>query len=264
MNLNEINFSFGGLHCLRDFGAIYVEKGGHVIAPAIERDEYKIGGMAGSILLGEGVPQAARFDGSLYFLDDPPSQAAAQARLRRMSAWLTSGRQRLIFDYEPERYYIASVSDALKWTYAGYLEGGLDLAFNAQPYAYALRESTASKATSGTGVQLSLTLDTGVPAPLGVSIQNTAAALITGAEVTAGGRQVRFAGLSLTQGDALQITMEPPIGAAFASGGNALPYAERFDLLEAVKGTQTINVTLTYGGGARGARVTARVRGRWL
>ena len=33
MNLNEINFSFGGLHCLRDFGCIYVENKGHTIAP---------------------------------------------------------------------------------------------------------------------------------------------------------------------------------------------------------------------------------------
>ena len=39
MRLNEINFSFAGLHCLRDFGAIYVEKSGHPVTPAIRRNE---------------------------------------------------------------------------------------------------------------------------------------------------------------------------------------------------------------------------------
>ena len=40
MKLNEINFSFGSLHCLRDYGAIYAEKSGHIISPAITRNEY--------------------------------------------------------------------------------------------------------------------------------------------------------------------------------------------------------------------------------
>ena len=51
MNLNEINFSFGGLHCLRDFGCIYVENKGHVITPKIRRNEYDISGTPGTILM---------------------------------------------------------------------------------------------------------------------------------------------------------------------------------------------------------------------
>ena len=80
MKLNEINFSFGGLHCLRDFGAIYAEKSGHIISPAISRNEYEIAGTPGSILMPGDLPETLPFSGTLYFLDDPPTQAAAQER----------------------------------------------------------------------------------------------------------------------------------------------------------------------------------------
>lgn len=264
MKLNEINFSFGGLHCLRDFGAIYAEKSGHIISPAISRNEYEIAGTPGSILMPGDLPETLTFSGTLYFLDDPPTQAAAQERLRRVAAWLTNGRQRLIFDYEPLCYYMASMDSAAKWNYSGWIEGGLDVEFTAQPYAYAVKETKASAATTGTSAQIALTLDTGTDAPLGVTITNTGTAPITGVAVTASGKQAAFSGMNIAQGNALQIDMEPPIGAVFASGDNALPYASRFDTLTASRGAQAINVALTYGSGTKGAKITARARGRWL
>ena len=263
MNLNEINFSFGGLHCLRDFGCIYVEKSGHFITPTIARDEYEIAGVAGTILMGDGLPEAVPFSGSLYFLNTPPTQAAAQEQLRRISAWLTAGRQRLIFDYEPGRYYMASVSDALKWTYSGYLDGGLDIAFDAQPYAYALRETTASMVTATASAQLTLTLDTGEDAPLGVTIRNTGTAPITGAVITANGKKAALSGMSIAQNASLTLNMEPPIGATFSNGSSALPHADQFDQLTAHAGLQPIDVAMTYGSGTKGAKITLNARGRW-
>lgn len=263
MNLNEINFSFGGKHCLLDYGALYVEKNGHTITPEIARNEYDIAGAAGSILMPGALPEELTFSGSLYFLDSPTTQEEAQERLRRIAAWLTNGRQRLIFDYEP-RYYIASVKGPLKWGYSGWIDGGLDVEFAAQPYAWALNETTAGAITTGTSAYLTLTLDTGAPTPLDIDIRNTGAAHITGATVSAGGKQAAFTGMRIAQGDALQINMTPPIGAAFASGENALPYATRFDALTAVQGAQSVSVSLTYGSGGRGASVTARARGRWM
>lgn len=264
LNLNEINFSFGGLHCLRDFDAIYVEKGGHAVTPAIARNEYEIAGAPGSVLLPGGLPGPVSFGGALYFLHEPPSQAAAQERLRRMAAWLTDGRRRLIFDYEPLRYYMASVDASLKWGFSGWIGGGLDVTFQAQPYAWAVNESSVSVSTTAASARLTLTLDTGEPAPLGVSVQNTGTAPITGVTVTAGAKGAAFAGMSLAPSATLTLTMEPPIGAAFSSGESALPYATRFDALTAAKGAQDIIVALTYGGGTHGAKITARARGRWL
>lgn len=264
MKLNEINFSFGSLHCLRDYGAIYAEKSGHIISPAITRNEYEIAGTPGSILMPGDLPETLTFSGTLYFLDDPPTQAAAQERLRRVTAWLTSGRQRLIFDYEPLRYYMASVDGAAKWHYSSWIEGGLDIEFTAQPYAYAVKEATTGATTTGTSAQLSLTLDTGADAPLGVTIKNTGTAPITGATITAHGRKAVFTGMNLTQGKRLTIDMEPPIGAAFSDGSSALPHADQFDVLTVRKGTQSITVALTYGSGTKGAQITASARGRWL
>lgn len=269
MNLNEINFSFGGLHCLRDFGCIYAEKGGHTIAPQIDRNEYDIAGAPGTIVLPGDLPGSLTFDGTLYFLDDPPTQAAAQQRLRRMAAWLTNGRQRLVFDYEPLLYYMASVDGGLEWGFGSWIGGGLDVSFTAQPYAYATQETKASVTTTGTSAQLALTLNTGAPAPLDIAILNTGTAPINAATITAGDKKAKFSGMSLTQNNTLAIGMEPPIGAEIKSGNaasdgiNALPYADQFNHLTAQNGQQTITVTLGYGSGTKGARITIKARGRY-
>lgn len=264
MKLNEINFSFAGLHCLRDFGAIYVEKSGHPLSPAIRRNEYEIAGVSGSIAMPGDLPETLTFSGCLYFLSEPPTQAATQGRLRRMAAWLTGGRGQLIFDYEPERYYMASVNESMKWSFSGWIGGGLDLSFEAQPYAYAVRESKATAIMTGESAELTLTLDTGLDAPLGVMVEVTGTAPVTGVTVTAGGRQAIFTGMNMAQGAALRIEMEPPVGAVFASGDSALPYATCFDILTVARGVQTIHVGLTYGSGTKGAAVTASARGRWI
>lgn len=263
MNLNEINFSFGGLHCLRDFGCIWVEEGGHPIAPDIERDEYRIAGMAGSVDFGNDLPGTLLFPGALYLERDPPSQAAAQEQLRRIAAWLKEGRQPLIFDYEPGRYYIASVKGSLEWNYKGWIEGGLNLVFEAQPYARAVNETRAKVTTGGTSASIPLTLDTDKPAALGLELLCTGTAPIIGFTAAAGGKQVIFEDMSLGTGQSLLIDMEPPIGAVFSDGENALAFASRFDPLWAYEGPQTISVSLSYGTGTRGAEVTAKARGQW-
>lgn len=263
LNLNEINFSFGGLHCLRDFGCIYVENKGHTIAPKIRRNEYDISGTPGTILMPGDLPETLEFDGTLFFVRDPPSQAAAQQQLRRIAAWLTNGRQRLIFDYEPLRYYMASVDDELNWGFSDWIDGGLDVTFTAQPYAYALDETTASATTSGTSAQVNFVLATGAPAPIRAEVLNTGTAPIAGVTLTAGGNAVQLSGMNIASGDALLIDMEPPIGAAFSDGENALPYAARFDYLTARHGPQSISATLAYGSGTKGAKITIKARGRF-
>ena len=263
LNLNEINFSFGGLHCLRDFGCIYVENKGHVIAPRIRRNEYDIAGTPGTILMPGDLPETPEFDGTLFFLRDPPSQAAAQQQLRRIAAWLTNGRQQLIFDYEPLRYYMASVDDELNWSFSDWIEGGLDVTFTAQPYAYALDETAVSVTVSGTSAQIGFVLTTGAPAPIRAEVLNTGTAPITGITLTAGESVVQLADMSLAAGKVLRIDMEPPIGAKFSDGENALPYATRFDYLTARNGPQSISAILAYGSGTKGAKIAIKARGRF-
>ncbi|MEG2469305.1 MAG: hypothetical protein RSB86_18180 [Comamonas sp.] len=264
MNLRENNFSFGGLHCMRDFGLIYAESGGHPITPPINRDVYEIAGLSGTVLMPGVTHGLHKFAGNLFFLQDPPDQAAAQENLRKIGAWLLNGRQRLIFDYEPHRYYVASVNEAARWDYAKWIEGGLGIEFEAQPYAYNVQENSASLTTAATSNRLTLVADTGVDAPLKVTILNTGAASITGATVTLGGRSAVFAGMSIAVGAALIIDMEPPIGAAFSNGANALPYATRYDYLTAQTGANAVGVALAFGSGTPGAKIAASTRGRYL
>ena len=79
MRLNEINFSFDGLHCLRDFGCFYVEKSGHPAAPAKTPNEYEIAGLSGTVRMEGQTYDPLKFAGSLYFTTDPPTQAAGNA-----------------------------------------------------------------------------------------------------------------------------------------------------------------------------------------
>jgi len=114
--LKESGFTFGNKHSRRDMGLIYAEKDGHIAIPEIKRNSYSIAGMSGTLLLAGEAWQPFTLEGTLYPAIEPESQADAQDLLRSISAWLTNGRQRLIFDYEPNVYYMAELSAASKWT----------------------------------------------------------------------------------------------------------------------------------------------------
>ncbi len=265
MNLNEINFSFGGLHCLRDFGMIYVEKSGHPIRGKAVRNEYGIAGVSETVLLPGETRKPMDFKGSLFFINDPPSQAEAQARLRRIAAWLGNGRQQLIFDYEPDVYYLAQVNDEQKWDYGDWIDGGLTIALTAQPYAYNVRTNSAQAVLTGTAGTVALVANTVEPAPIRITLANVGTAAITYAEFTLGAASVRLTaalGFALAAGARVVIDMEAPAGAAYGDGSDALPCAERFDPLLAQPGANAVGITLGYGAGTKGATVTAEARGR--
>lgn len=263
MNLGEINFSFAGKHCLRDFGCIYVESGGHIISPKVSRNAYEIAGMSGTVLMDGEVYEPVTFGGTLFFDVSPPSQTAAQQMLRQIVTWLRQGRDRLVFDYEPDRYYLAEVNSESNWSYQEWIDGGLSITFECQPYAYNRAESIVRKAVTGSVAELSLMADTDIAAPLCVEIQNTGAATVTGATVIAQGKSAVFSGMRLTHGQTLRISMEPPAGANI-DGADAMPTCQQFDHITMKRGANNITVVLTYATGATtGALVTARVRGRF-
>lgn len=265
MNPNEINFSFNGLHCLRDFGCVYVEKGGHTATGKPVYDEHEIAGVSGTVLMDAPILfEPIKLSGTLYRWGDIGSQHEAQQLLRRLSAWLTAGRKPLIFDYEPGRYYLAQLDGETKWEYGTWLDGGQGIAFRCQPFAYNTRQDKATATLTGSGAELVLVADTGQPAPMEMEIANTGSAQITGATVTVGAKSAVFAGMALPNGASLRISMEPPIGAVFSSGGNALPYATRFNILQAQAGANAVSVALTYGTGTKGATVTIKARGRFV
>lgn len=51
--VREINFSFDGKHCLRDFGCLYVAKKTRPISPASSFQTYKVAGQSGTASFGD-------------------------------------------------------------------------------------------------------------------------------------------------------------------------------------------------------------------
>lgn len=259
MLLRETGFSFNGIHSRNDMGLLYAEKDGHTIIPKIKRNSYEIAGVSGTVLLDGEQWETISFEGTLYPAAERATQAEAQQLLRKVAAWLTAGRCRLIFDYEPGKYYLAELSAASKWSLENWFGGELPIKFDAQPFAYNLTENTATASTTGTALSLLLNVSTGQPAPLMLQVKNTGSAPITGAQI---GNAVKLAGMNLTNGQTLTISMEPPIGALIGST-NALPYATTFAPILLQNGSNAITVQLTYGSGTKSAQVTASARGRW-
>lgn len=260
MLYKETGFTLGGLHSRDDMGLIYVEKEGHIVIPEIKRNTYSIAGVSGQVLFPGETWLPFNLEGTLYPAKEPKTQAEAQRLIRRVTAWLTAGRVPLIFDYEPEVFYLVELSAATKWSLRNWFGGELQVRWTAQPYAYAVTPDTATAETTGTSCTLQLRVRTRHPAPLNLIIDNIGQAAITRVEVDSA---VSLQGLDMWAGQVMTITMEPPIGVEI-EGDSALSHAAAFDPILLDAGDHTVTVRLTYdGNGSTQARVTASVRGRW-
>ena len=262
----ESGFSFNGKH-VSDFGLLYVEdSGGRVITHARRVNEYEIAGASGTIVFPGERYEPAELTGALFPLDDLADEAAAQALMRQVTAWLYGPQGRLIFDYEPDRFLLAQAAGESKWSRRDWMDGGLNIAFRVQPFAYALIAAEAAGTVTQAGATMALPLATGRPAPLEATITNAGASNLTGVTVSSGGKTWAFAGLSVPEDGALSISGEPPIGATLTVGStksNALTKATAFDMIELETGA-SVSVALSFEGGSGSADVTLRARGRWL
>lgn len=246
MSVSEVNFSFGGLHCLKDFGCIFIEADRRVISAESERAEYDIAGMSGTLLLDDREKLLPyEISGTLVPMQTPPSWAAAQQLCRRIGAWLKGGRKELVWDYEREIGHMAEVRAATEWGTAVWFEGGLDIVFLVQPLGRARLPVTASAAIAGSG-EVQLRLYTDRPCGVDLTLTNTGSAAITEIAVqTENGATVALdKSLHLAAGACLEITMTPPIGAAITANGaktSALRHASQFDPLT-ISGPESISI----------------------
>ena len=259
MIVGSTGFSFGGVHSRDDMGLIYAEKDGHVMIPEIKRNAYSIAGMSGTVLMPGEAWQTFFLEGTLYPAEEPRTLSDAQALLRDIVAWLTAGRQRLIFDYEPEVYYLAEIATAAKYSLRNWFGGELPIRFTVQPFAYNVDVNAATVETTGTSVTVSVSVETGQPAPLKLTVENTGGAAIT--RVACGG--VILDGMNLGAGSTLVIDTEPPAGATIGNA-SAMSYATKFSPTWCYNGSNQFTVNLSYSGsGTRRAKVSALARGRW-
>ena len=263
MLLNETGFTFNGEHSYGTHGLIYSERDqGHPAIPRAERNEYRIAGRSGTVLFEGETHNTLTFSGSLYPHEEPKTQKDAQRLIRRVQQWLTAGRQKLIFDYEPNRYYMAQLSSQSDWTLKNWFGGELSVTFEAQPYAYDVLESVWTAAGS-TSITLNPNMATLYPAPLEILVTNTGTAQLTGCTVSLDGVQmISFTTLTINNGKWLRITCETPIG-AMSGSVNALPRCTAFAPILLTQGAHTVALALTYGSGTPGASVRLAARGRY-
>lgn len=264
MEPREIGFTLGGRHCYRDMRcwAVWSRK---TMAPKATRDAYAVGGVSGTVLLGGGaVYEEMDYKVTLARREPPRSEQEAQAWWREVVRWLRAGRQRLVLDSEPGRYYLAQVDSEITWRNDQWDEGVLELTMTLQPYSFAMDESSSSASFEAAGV-LPLLVPSDDDVPIHVLITNAGTAALTGITVQLGADAVELTGLACLPGDDIDITMEPPIDALLhhAAGGDAeslIPYAVRFDPL-AGRGAMQLDITPVFGA-PEGGRVTVLARGR--
>lgn len=266
MNAQEINFLFGDKHCYRDFGC-WFEWDTRPMAAKTTRDSYAVSGRSGTVLLsGTPIYDEMQLKGKLHFAQAPVSEAAAARAWRNVIRWLKAGRQRLILDCEPDRYYLAQVDDSIPWSNAGWDEGELTVVFTLQPYSFALSESTAMATLDAIGMA-TLTVDSATEVPISLLVTNTGLATLTGLSIHVGDAVVTLTGMEIDPGDQLEISMEEPIGAlryrteeGVTLTADMLPYAVAFDPLLG-SGRVTVGIAPTFAE-ATGGEVTALARAR--
>ena len=211
MLIREMGFTFDGQHSYSHMRMLYAEKdAGHQAWGQVRRNEYQIAGQSGSVLFDGQELGTLTFAGTLYPHEEPESQADAQRMIRRVQKWLLAGRKKLIFDYEPDVYYLAQLTKASQWSLKNWFGGELSITFEAQPYAYAAQESVTS--VSGEDeVSAVVQLATLWDAPAVIRVNNAGAEDIT--EVSINGGKIAFEGLTLAPQKRLDISCEAPIGA---------------------------------------------------
>lgn len=263
MELRETGFTFLGKHSLNDYGMVYVEKDGHPAIPQADWNEYGIAGTDGTVLFDGETWKPMVFQGTLYPHDEPATQADAQQLLRDVQGWLTGGRGQLIFDYEPDKYYLAQLTKQASWSLKNWFGGELAISFQAQPHARSVLATTKT-VTLTEGAAETFRIATQRPAPMTFDVTVGGSAPLTGLRIVLNAEQLlRFEGMTVQPGSAVKISCEPPIDARIDGTVAALPYCRAFGLLRAVSGVNQLQVLPVFDGSGGEITLTMSARGVW-
>ena len=260
---SEINFTFAGKHCLKDMGCWFVKTGrGRILTPKLQRPEYEIAGVSGTIEYdGPCIQSPYKISGALVPRSDPKTAHDARTLGRNLSDWLTSGRQDLIFDDEPDKVYRAEVKGDIRWEDRVWILGALAFDFIVQPDAWDAIPTIKTVRTTDS-CDILLPLFTSMPCPVNLHITNKGSTPITHVSAVSPSGTAEFTkNLQLLPGESLRINSTAPIGAEITGKGNekrnALPHANRFAQLTIQTGDSIqihLNGTADVRAEARGCR----------
>ena len=257
------NISFAGRHCLHDFACEFFENS-RQMGPDTIRSAYQVAGRSGSILY-PGREVYEDFSRSGELIQRGPQRLETEDLIWQQSvaAWLLCGKERLIFDRHPDRYYWAQVDKGLTFGYKAWMFGSIAVEFLVQPFAYALQRTTRSLTMTDKNAITRVPVDTGIRTPLDVTIVNSGTAALQGVTVVAGKRQIVLAGMNVVSGKSVVVNLSGERVEVKIGEEDARRYVQSLQLLQ-IDAATDVSVQLATGSGTISAHVTLSARGRWV
>lgn len=166
---------FNGKHS-NDFGA-YMKSVDRMLLPALRKRELVIPDKSGTY----------EFEGDTYenkvitvrFTLLETSLNALRLKARQMAAWLsTSAKKQLIFDDEPDKYYMAKVYGSISPEEI-VDTGSISVEFECEPFAYAINETTTAQSISSNNTDIYVQSDGTIDTPTIIEMKNNGSNTIT-------------------------------------------------------------------------------------
>lgn len=127
-----IGFEFNGTHSYDAYG-IFIKSSNRPILPALRKREMSIAGKHGTYSFGSDTYDNRIVSVDIAYVKDTLSEFRLHAR--EISAWLSqTGYKKLIFDDEPDKYYLAKIYNNIGLETL-YTLGEATIQFECQPHA---------------------------------------------------------------------------------------------------------------------------------
>jgi predicted phage tail component-like protein len=171
-----IGFSYNGIH-----GSTYeivARSVDRVLLPALRSKQLEIPGRHGTYDFGENTYANRIVSVSLEYVGE--SFTELRTRAREISAWLTgvNGAKRLIFDDEPDKYYMAKIYNQMALSNI-FKQGKTEAAFECEPFAYSVTLFTDTASVTASGSTLTVSSSGTIDTPFTVILQNNGISAIS-------------------------------------------------------------------------------------
>lgn len=137
-------YTFNGIN-LNTFGAYLLSKN-RQISPSRKVSYIDIPGRDGSLMFDNGLND--RFITISHEIDES-TLSNLRTKIRQISSWLnTDDKKQLVFDDEPDKYYMAKVDGTINLDEEIALTGNFDVTFRCEPYAYSVTSNFVSNSAT--------------------------------------------------------------------------------------------------------------------
>ena len=202
-------FSFDGKHC-EDMNVAFLPSQYPFIAGQ-NVPSLTVAGRHGSLRYPGRTFKPKYYKGTLYWMNDdggcdPITTKDMLQRATDIAAWLCGkdGRGQLILDALDDRYYIAELAEESALSDVDWMSGQAAITFTCQPFARAMKESSATIETAAQPAKnAALTLVGNMETLLAFSVTNTSSSTMNTLLIEAPDTTFEFESLALASGETL-------------------------------------------------------------